>query len=206
MTSIRNVDDAILDAARACVEAFGVRRTTLTDVARRAGVSRPTVYRRWPDVSSLVADLLTRELRGILAAAAVERGAVSVRERLVGNACGVLRGLLDHPLFAKVIDHEPELLATYAFHRLGTSQYAALDLVRPEIEAGQRDGSIRAGDPEALARMVLVVVQHTATSRRLTADAMDDGLLVAELAALLDGYLAARSAAPVNAATERSPR
>lgn len=190
MTSIRNVDDALLDAARECVEAFGVRRTTLTDVARRAGVSRPTVYRRWPDVSSLVADLLTRELQGILAAAAVERGGMTVREHLVRNACGVLRGLLEHPLFGKVVDHEPELLATYAFHRLGTSQYAALDLVRPEIEDGQRDGSIRAGDPTALARMVLVVVQSTATSRRLTADAIGDDRLIAELGTLLDGYLA----------------
>ena len=33
----------------------GVRRTTLTDVARRAGVSRMTIYRRWPDVRTLVA-------------------------------------------------------------------------------------------------------------------------------------------------------
>src|SRR5690625_5412712 len=66
MPSKRNVEDDILDATRTCVEAFGVRRTTLTDVARRAGVSRPTVYRRWPDVTALVADLLTRELRTLL--------------------------------------------------------------------------------------------------------------------------------------------
>jgi AcrR family transcriptional regulator len=37
------VDTAILDAAAECVLAFGVRRTSLSDVARRAGVSRPTV-------------------------------------------------------------------------------------------------------------------------------------------------------------------
>ena len=49
-------DVAILDATRACVVDFGVRRTTLTEVARRAGVSRPTVYRRWPDTGSLIAE------------------------------------------------------------------------------------------------------------------------------------------------------
>jgi AcrR family transcriptional regulator len=38
--------EAILDATRASVLDFGIRRTTLTDVARRAGVSRMTVYRR----------------------------------------------------------------------------------------------------------------------------------------------------------------
>ncbi|CAM5511644.1 hypothetical protein SHIRM173S_11244 [Streptomyces hirsutus] len=36
----------MLDAVRDCVLAVGVRRTTLTDVARRAGVCRMTLYRR----------------------------------------------------------------------------------------------------------------------------------------------------------------
>ncbi len=65
-TELSPIDAAIFDAARACVAEFGVRRTTLTEVARRAGVSRPTVYRRWPDTGSLVAELLVRELREIL--------------------------------------------------------------------------------------------------------------------------------------------
>ena len=44
--SQRNADDPVLDSARACVLAVGVRRTTMTDIARRAGVSRMTLYRR----------------------------------------------------------------------------------------------------------------------------------------------------------------
>src|SRR5918992_4746199 len=64
----RSSYDAALDAARDCVLAVGVRRTTLTDVARRAGLSRMTLYRRWPDVRSLVADLMTREFVGLVRA------------------------------------------------------------------------------------------------------------------------------------------
>src|SRR5918992_5733983 len=64
----RTDDDVVLDAVRDCVLAVGVRRTTLTDVARRAGVSRMTLYRRWPDVRSLVADLMTREFVGLVRA------------------------------------------------------------------------------------------------------------------------------------------
>ncbi|NKY98452.1 TetR/AcrR family transcriptional regulator [Nocardiopsis alborubida] len=193
MASIRNVEDRILDAARACVEAFGVRRTTLTDVARRAGVSRPTVYRRWPDATALVADLLTRELRRILAEEGDGPGGGSaeenVRARLVRHAAGVARALLAHPLFVRIVDTEPELLATYTFQRLGTSHRAALELVEPVVAEGQRDGSVRAGDPAVLARLVLVTVQGTVTSRRLFADVTDESGLVDELAALLDGYL-----------------
>lgn len=189
MTSRRNVEDAVLDAARACVEAFGIRRTTLTDVARRAGVSRPTVYRRWPDVTALVADLLTRELLALLDRAD-EQGGGTARERLAAQADGLMRRALRHPLFTRIIDHEPETMATYAFQRLGTSQFAALDLLRTGIEDGQADGSIRGGDPEALARIVLLSVQGLMTSRRLTEDVLDEDALVTEARRLLDGYLA----------------
>jgi hypothetical protein len=54
-------DDGVLDAARTCVMAVGVRRTTFSDVARRAGVSRMTLYRRFPDLETLLSALMTRE-------------------------------------------------------------------------------------------------------------------------------------------------
>jgi len=194
MSSKCNVEDLILDAARACVEAFGVRRTTLTDVARRAGVSRPTVYRRWPDVTALVADLLTRELRTLLldeeTAAKDDLLGENTRARLVRHAAGVARGLLSHPLYTRIVDTEPELMATYTFHRLGTSHRMALDIVEAIVAEGQEDGSIRTGAPEALARVVLVTVQGTVTSRRLYTGVFDEEGLIGELAVLLDGYLA----------------
>ena len=76
MTPIRHNssdNDAVLDAVRDCVLAVGVRRTTLTDVARRAGVSRMTLYRRWPDVRTLVGDLMTREWVDVATRAIPER-------------------------------------------------------------------------------------------------------------------------------------
>ncbi len=52
----------VLDAARTCLLRSDGRKITLAEVAREAGVSRPTVYRRWPEVSSVIRDLLTREM------------------------------------------------------------------------------------------------------------------------------------------------
>src|SRR4051794_38691007 len=57
----------VLDATRASVLAVGVRRTTLTDVARRAGVSRMTVYRLVPDVTTLILEVISREFAALLA-------------------------------------------------------------------------------------------------------------------------------------------
>src|ERR1700710_3304798 len=66
-----SADDGYLDAARDAILAVGWSRTTLTDIARRAGVSRMTLYRRWPDTQTLLADLMTREWGTVVAGAAV---------------------------------------------------------------------------------------------------------------------------------------
>ncbi|QKW05564.1 TetR/AcrR family transcriptional regulator [Streptomyces sp. NA04227] len=195
MTPMRKSEDDILDAARECVEAFGVRRTTLTDVARRAKVSRPTVYRYWPDISSLVADLLTRELRAVFAASVAEATEATALARIVHGCTGTVGAVWHHSMFTRFIDSEADLLATYVFHRLGSSQLAALDLLRAQIAEGQRDGSVRPGDIEELSRIVLLTVQSITSSRRLVEDTLSEERLLASLAHLLDGYLNNRETA-----------
>ncbi|UNS95260.1 TetR/AcrR family transcriptional regulator [Streptomyces tubbatahanensis] len=200
MTSIRKSsgrknEDDILDAARACVEAFGVRRTTLTDVARRAGVSRPTVYRHWPDISSLVGDLMTRELKALFAEAVAEATEADALGRIVHGATGTVRAVWHHSLFSRFLDSEAELLATYVFHRLGSSQHAALELLHAQIAEGQRDGSVRAGEPGELSRVVLLTVQSIGASRRLVEDTLTEDALLDSLGRLLTGYLRDWSAA-----------
>ncbi len=74
--SIRNgeIGDLVLDAARECLLRSGGRRVTVSEVARRAGVSRPTVYRRWPDISKILRGLLTREVLSIVDAVVGDAG------------------------------------------------------------------------------------------------------------------------------------
>ena len=62
----REPRDVYLDAARDCILDVGWRRTTLTEVARRAGVSRMTIYRTWADMPTLLGDLMTREWAGVV--------------------------------------------------------------------------------------------------------------------------------------------
>jgi AcrR family transcriptional regulator len=52
---------AILDAAVVEFERHGFRRVALDDVARRAGVSRTTIYRRFAGRDELVAAVIDRE-------------------------------------------------------------------------------------------------------------------------------------------------
>src|SRR6478672_11700676 len=98
MTSLRhNVDaepeprDAYLDAARACILDVGWRRTTLTEVARRAGVSRMTIYRSWSDMQQLLGDLMTREWAGVVGATLSATAGGSAVDRLVAEVVGTVR-------------------------------------------------------------------------------------------------------------------
>jgi AcrR family transcriptional regulator len=59
--------DAILDGALAAFLDFGVRRTNMADIARRAGISPATLYRRYSQKSDLVAAVGLREATRVLA-------------------------------------------------------------------------------------------------------------------------------------------
>jgi AcrR family transcriptional regulator len=53
--------DAVLDAAAACYLRFGVAKTTAADIARAAGTSRATLYRRHGTHEEILLRVLTRE-------------------------------------------------------------------------------------------------------------------------------------------------
>ncbi|MEU6779801.1 helix-turn-helix domain-containing protein [Nonomuraea angiospora] len=168
MTSIRH-NDGVLDAARDCVLAYGVRRTTLTDVARRAGVSRMTIYRRWPDVRTLVADLMTREWVRV-----VEE--LDLTDPVRAVVAGV-RGLRAQPLWRKIVEADPELLLPYLLDRRGASHEAILEVLERVV-----------GDP-GRARAVLLVAQSFLLSAPTMLGPVTMDELDGELTALLEAYL-----------------
>lgn len=167
--------DAYLDAARACILDVGWRRTTLTEVARRAAVSRMTIYRTWSDMPQLLGDLMTREWTAIVQAAVAgedpERPAV---DRLVRGIVGTVRTLRDNELFVRIVELDPELILPYLLARRGRSQDLILDLTVEAIRAAQAAGEIRAGNPVAIARAVLlaahgyVLSAHTMLDEQVT--------------------------------------
>ncbi len=177
------MDDGYLDAARDNILAVGWRRTTLTDVAKRAGVSRMTMYRKWPDMQSLLADLLVREWGGLIDAALVDAdGSVS---RGVVRTVAALR---ENPLFRRIVEIDPELLLPYLLDRRGRNQDHVLELLAAAIGAGQADGTVRAGDPEVMARTLLLAVQGFVISQPTMADT-PVAELDRELGALVERYL-----------------
>src|SRR6478736_1397492 len=183
MTSLRHNQeprDAYLDAARDCILDVGWRRTTLTEVARRAGVSRMTIYRTWADMPQLLGDLMTREWAGVVAEAlaAEDRDAPTV-ERLVGDIVGTVQRLRDNELFVRIVDLDPELILPYLFSRRGRSQDAILEITVAALREAQAAGEVRTGNPELMARAMLlaahgfVLSAHTMVGDEVSLDDLD---------------------------------
>ena len=198
MSSLRHIGrpeatarDLYLDAARACILDVGWRRTTLTEVARRAGVSRMTIYRSWSDMPQLLGDLMTREWGGVVAVAASGPEESGTVERIVGTATRAITALRENELFVRIVELDPELILPYLFSRRGRSQELILAITAQAVVEGQRTGEVRRGNPVAVARALLLAAHgfvlsvHTMVDDEATEAELDD-----ELATLITRTLA----------------
>lgn len=176
-----------LDAARACILDVGWRRTTLTEVARRAGVSRMTIYRAWPDMPAVLGDLMTREWGQVVVRAVAEADArlgaqASAADRLVAEVVATTRALRDNELFVRIVELDAELLLPYLLTRRGRSQQAIADLTAGRVREGQADGSIRDGQPVAMSRALLLAGHgFVLSAHTMVDDDVDEADLDAEL-------------------------
>ncbi|GAB2774685.1 TetR/AcrR family transcriptional regulator [Nocardioides salsibiostraticola] len=152
----REARDGYLDAARHCILDVGWRRTTLTEVARRAGVSRMTIYRTWPDMPQLLSDLMAREWSGVVEAVVREQDQRSGVDRLVAQVTATVHELRENELFVRIVELDPELILPYLFYRRGRSQNLVLNLTEAAVRAGQDAGEIRPGNPTTLARTLML--------------------------------------------------
>ena len=183
-------DDRLLDAARDSVLSVGVRRTTLAEVARMAEVSRMTLYRRFPDVRSLLAELMTRQFGALLG-----RGASRVehlptaRRRLIEGATGSIRALAEDPIMRAVLDRDGEVLMPYVVQRSGRVQRLADQFLATQLVEGHRDGSVRAGDVATQARTLRMMLQSFVLSLRTSPDDVPLDTLLDELDRMLDAGL-----------------
>jgi len=176
---------AILDAALAEVLAHGIRRTSMVDIARRSGVARQTVYRYWPDASSLFASLVTREVVAVVPTRTDVASADELAVALV-DAADRIRRL---EIVRRLRDTDPELFSRYILERLGTSQRVILAAVAAQVAAGQAAGYVRRGDPGAIAAMLLLVLQSAVQSEPLVREWLDDASWRRELTAAVRGLL-----------------
>ncbi len=70
----------------------------------------------------------------------------------------------------RIVELDPELLLPYLLARRGRSQQAILDLVAEQLRFGQEVGQVRDGDPDVLARALLLTTHGFALSAHTMVD------------------------------------
>jgi AcrR family transcriptional regulator len=159
--------DRVAAAALAQFAEFGMRRSTIDDVARRAGVSRVTVFRRFETKQRLVEVVVAREIqRGMAELTRTWQRAESLEQRLLHGLSFTVGFVRGHPLFDRLLRSESEVLLPVLTVEGGPvlELYRSLiaELLRAEIQAGRA----ATADPDCVAE----VIARLAMSLVLTRD------------------------------------
>lgn len=105
------VRDRLLDATLETAALHGLSRLSVGDVAKRAGLSRQTLYKHFSSRDELVGQAVLREtgriVEEVIAAAETTDDPVASLEVAVVTALNLLRG---HPLLDRLLSTEPESL------------------------------------------------------------------------------------------------
>jgi AcrR family transcriptional regulator len=148
--------ERILDAALEQFEEEGIRRSSVEAVARRAGVSRVTVYRRFPRKESLVNAVAAREASRMIAATDAHITEISNAEtRTVEGFAFLLQRLREHELTRRLIAIEPESVLGSLTVEAGPVLELGTRYVAQQIRRGQHEGAFPDYDPEPVAELLV---------------------------------------------------
>lgn len=120
----------LLDAAREEFIAHGIARTAVGDIARRAGVSRPTLYRKCGDKEDIVAAVLVRETTEFFVRAqAVLAPLPHAEGRMVEAFVMGMREARDHPLVMALKEFDSESFSRNVFDVNATGYQGLLAVI-----------------------------------------------------------------------------
>lgn len=146
----------ILDAAYAQVLDHGLRRTSVEDVARRAGIARITIYRRFPGRDDLLRAVLLREGRRVFAE--VDRAVAEVHsldDEVVEGFTAILQVTRSHPLLQRLLVTEGDLALTTLTTHGGAVVALGREYLAGHLLRAQHDGRLAPFDVRAVAEVLV---------------------------------------------------
>jgi TetR/AcrR family transcriptional regulator, repressor for uid operon len=147
--AVERVDDVdetrsrVLDAAYEQFCRMGIQRSTMEDVARQAGVSRITVYRRFATKDALVEQVVRREFRRYFDQFLIDiEQAETAADRVVLGFVSSLRTIRRNPLIGGLIATEPDLLMPSLIGDGGRTLATVRRFVADQLRREQRAGNV----------------------------------------------------------------
>jgi AcrR family transcriptional regulator len=137
MPAIDPVTTAILDAAVVEFARHGFRRVALDDVARRAGVSRTTIYRRFANKDELITAVIDRENAVLFADIAAELKSAGPQSNYYVEAFTLsITKFREHRVLNRMITDEPGLVLELAHQHQGAAIERMIDALWVIFPAG----------------------------------------------------------------------
>lgn len=157
--TVDETTDRILVGASEQFRRFGVQRSTMEDVAKRSGVSRITVYRRFATKELLVERTVQHEFRNFFDQFVdALAGATSLEERVELGFATSLRVVRSNPLINALFVADNDMLLSSVVgddgNTLATVARFLAGQLRLEQEAGNVDRTI---DPDLVAEVMVRV-------------------------------------------------
>lgn len=166
--------DRLLDATETCLRRHGIRRTTVTEIADEAGISRAGLYKHFPDKASLVVAALARTDEQFWADADAR---VASAHGLGAQVTEAVRIAVEHrpgALLLQLKADEPDVFASTVGTGLTQMVPGMAAFWHPHLEAARRAGEVRADlDVASAAEWVLRVVLSLVTVPGDAVDAHD---------------------------------
>lgn len=151
--------DRMLDAVERCLARYGVRRTSMTDIAREMGVARTTLYRQVASLEEAMALMSSRRFHRFLDELVELSAQGLTSDTFVQVIVRTVRAARADPVAQRVLHDEPELLGQYlSSGSLGVLAKQITELLTPVLTVAMSTGLIRASDPEMAAGWIVRIV------------------------------------------------
>ncbi|MFD4404758.1 TetR/AcrR family transcriptional regulator [Nocardia sp. NPDC058499] len=149
------VDERILDATLGRILQVGIRRSSLDDIARRCGLNRVTLYRRFSGKDALIEAALSREISRVLAeATAIASTTEGTDAQIEETVLFVLRLTRTHPLVTQLLAVAPEEALGFYTVRGEEMVSQGIEYIAGVLTAGQEQGVLARYDPRPVAELV----------------------------------------------------
>ncbi|WP_091800669.1 TetR/AcrR family transcriptional regulator [Prauserella marina] len=149
--------ERLLTAAYDQFRRTGIRKSTMEDVARRAGVSRVTVYRRFANKDALVEHVVRREFRRYFDQFLIDiERAENVADRVTIGFASALRAIRGNPLIGGLMDVEPDVVIPSMVGDGGQTMATVRKFVAGQLRREQSAGNVASGvDVDLVAELMV---------------------------------------------------
>ncbi|WP_325710019.1 helix-turn-helix domain-containing protein [Pseudonocardia sp.] len=147
--------DPFLDATSRCFARYGVRRTSVQDVAQELGVNRTTVYRQVGNIEQQAMLLAARDSHRLLSALPARITFPIGPQSVVDLLATLVREARAHPVLAKMLADERDLIGSFVARDVPDLMERATTAFVPLVSLAIGTGNLARRDPMALAQWLV---------------------------------------------------